>query len=737
MLRKSKLVFTSERILNKRPKGNRCSPWGTMHLLLYLKILQDFESGELSPDQEVIFPKEVQNEFGTLRSTKSLWGEKRLLSEILNQAISFNAPDCITALFAVYDGWENTRKKLNQLAVQLNVSVFSRLAPTGRNKETQLTNIYDYYKIGLAFLELKPISHYFIKNRTHIIHDKVLDPPMDMNFDNTIISSIFWGTKQNDGFLFKKNGQIIECSLVINGDSIEDTVQTALNEIEIDDEFLSHQLEEEKRNVPFNEWLSSNFEGYFLNEKLLKKPLEVNHMALDMPMVEIRGMENVGIVSLKAEHYRSLIPYTSRNIHSNTAIMNSKSKNRISLIITDEPIVELQETIPQFIVPETLQFCHDYISYMREIYKGKLIGITGSAGKSSTRLMMSHLLKDEGSVWENYSNANLHYPTFSLSMEISNNYDFIVFEGAAAAMNSLGYGNNAYLWRPDVAIITSFGSAHAATGIERNLRVKKQLFYGVKEGGYAVINGDIDPEYLREFIKTAKSLNLTIYMYSIENTGLDCYVKNKKVMKYGTEVTFSLFEKEVSFVLKTDSDGQIQNAMGSLLALECIGFSAEKHAYKFSEYESFERILKPKQQRINGVEITLIDDTHNSSIEATINGINHFASKKKFYTGTKLLVLGEVADLQGQSVMQHKRLEPAINEANADKVILYGEPFKSVELVSRNVVHCETKEDVVQEIKKSITEDSLVFVKGSAGIRFYDVVDMLEKESIKQEGNVR
>lgn len=730
---KTKLVFNAHHILNKRPEGNRCSPWGTVHLLLYLQLLRDIENGVLSPDQEVLFLNNAQQEFGALRSTKGQAGERRLLSDVLNQAISFNAPDCIIALFEVYGGWETTQKKLNQLASVLNVSLFSRLSHTGRSKERQLTNIYDYYKIGLAFLELTPVSHYYIKNREYTIHEKKYTPPLNDAEESNVISSIFWGTNQSDSFIFVKEDKQLKCILTINAENIEDTMTFSIEE---DKETFSNLVEKREQTASYSGWLKESFEGYYLNESLANKMPEVAHVTLDLPNITRRNWENVAVVSLSASHYRALIPTSSRKFHANQLLRNTDLKDKLSLIITDEPITELKDEIAQFIVPDSLLFCYEYISYMSEIYKGKLIGITGSAGKSSTRLMLSHLLGDTGKVLENYSNANLHYPTFSLSLEINNSYDYIVFEGAASSMNSLAYGNNSYLWRPDIAIITSFGSAHAGTGIERNLRVKKQLFYGVKENGYAIINGDIDYGYLEDILAVAKSLNLTIYTYSLKNYTFGCYLKSKEVFKDHTAVTVVLLGREMTFSLKTDSDGQIQNAMATLLAIECMGLSPESYAEKFSSYESFTRILRPKALELNGVNVTLIDDTHNSSIEATINGVNHFASKKQFYKGTSLLVLGEVADLGNQTVTQHKRIGPAIDSAKADKVILFGDPFKSVELNTQNVVYCETKEEIVAEVERSVVEDSFIFVKGSHGIGFYEVVDLLEnKSSIREEKN--
>ena len=296
-------------------------------------------------------------------------------------------------------------------------------------------------------------------------------------------------------------------------------------------------------------------------------------------------------------------------------------------------------------------------------------------------------------------------------------------------MNLLSYGNNAYIWQSDVAIITSFGTAHAVDGIERNAFVKKQLFFGVKEGGYAIINGDIEEKYLSIILNTAKELNLIILLYSLKDKTVDCFVTKKEVRKDRTDVSLSLTDKEVHFSLRTDSDGQIQNAMAVLLAIQCIGYSPEDFTEKLIDFKSFERILNPIEIELGSRKITLVDDTHNSSIEAAINGINYFASKKDFYKGKSILVLGETADLGDQTEEQHKRLEPFINAAKADKILFYGAPFKCLAIDHNDVKLCETKEQVIQEIKDSVTDDSYVFVKGSHGIGFYEVVTTLKKEA--------
>ena len=201
--------------------------------------------------------------------------------------------------------------------------------------------------------------------------------------------------------------------------------------------------------------------------------------------------------------------------------------------------------------------------------------------------------------------------------------------------------------------------------------------------------------------------------------------------------------------LQTESVSNNLNEDTALSLAQKVALRIEKQAKEEAQerlmhadryYEEQVRKLEQKRKEISsevvtslseliGSERMIVASIDNSSIEAAINGINYFASKKKFYKGKSILVLGETADLGNQTVEQHKRLEPAINAALADKVIIYGEPFKHLKLDGDNVVQCDTKEQIIQEICEEVTNDSFAFVKGSHGIGFYEVVNMLKEKA--------
>lgn len=718
------LTFTTKEFIGKRPSGVRQSPWGTTHLLLYLAILKDIEEKKLSPDQEICFSIGAEKEYAARRSTHGKAGEIRLLGELLNQAISLNAPDCIVALFSVYGGLKGTLRRINKFEIASN---YSRRTPTGRKLSPQLTHIYDYYQIGEEFLHLSDESFEYVKNRDHMINGKLYKAQSQLESHKDVIASIFWGTDQSDCLVFKKEISNLTCTLVINGKNYSYTAGLAMNPELAPKEYLVKKNE----TLPHKQWLLQTFDGYFLNETL-GDDLVIEHSACDPVLTLQNNWKNVAYISLSAESYKALIPRATRNFHGNEVILRSKVEDHLSVIITDKPIPALKDRVPQFIVSNSLMFAYHYAAYQMRNYPGKFCALTGSVGKSSTRLILEHFLKNEGNVLTNMGNSNLHYPTFNLSIETNDQYDALLFEAAAACMNRLGYGNNAFFWQTDVVVIPSFGSAHVVDGVENNLWKKKQILFSVKENGYVVINKDMDKKHLATFIEMAKLFKLNVLLFSFVDKTADCYMIGRTVFREKTDVQISFKGKKVNFSLITDSDGQIQNAMGALLAADCMGYSVDKMAPLLKEFRSLSRVLRPIPMILNEKNVTVIDDTHNSAIESMMNGIDFFTSKKPFYKGKSLLVLGEVDYLgnEKEARFHHERLIPHINKANPDQAIFYGKSFKDLPVNIEPVTWCETKEQVVEKIMREVTEDSLVFIKGSYGeTEFYQVTEMLKQKS--------
>src|SRR5699024_653836 len=162
----------------------------------------------------------------------------------------------------------------------------------------------------------------------------------------------------------------------------------------------------------------------------------------------------------------------------------------------------------------------------RLTFKNKLIAITGSVGKSSTRLMIKQVLKDYN-VLENEHNFNTRPAVWLYMCKLCQNPDFAVVEVSLNALNERG--NISLDLRPDVAVITPIGEAHLSTisNIQQIADFKSRLLDGLNDEGTAIIsNTHSMSNYL---INRARENNLNVITYGNEQS--DIKLKQVKSFK--------------------------------------------------------------------------------------------------------------------------------------------------------------------------------------------------------------
>lgn len=473
-------------------------------------------------------------------------------------------------------------------------------------------------------------------------------------------------------------------------------------------------------------WLQKYLPGYFLNDEIQVRA-NFDYVSITLDSLRASNCESAIFISLSAQDQKSLVYAPNWHpIHMNDTLVKSDLGDCIGLIITDTPIPIYQDTIPQYIVKNSLFAATLLADYFSENYLGKMVTITGSVGKSSVKDQMVYLLSGE-KVVTNLSSANLHIALLNLALGLSSQPKYAVIEAALGGFNHLAYGNESYRYRSDVVVFTSFGTAHSKWGIDRNLSRKLELFRHTASGATAVINADIDVNYLWKVIKEAQTNNLLIKTYSLVDQNCYGYLVSRRSLKGGSEVNISIGEKKYSLLLQRDSDGDIQNLLASLIALESVGYDYARNLELLREYRSITRRLEEVEVSYNQEHFMLIDDSHNSSFLALENALRFFASKRMQYSGKAILVLGEVADIEGDGIFEHNQLKEFILRCNADHVFFWGDSFTELVREVPGAFYCENINEIADLVKALLIDDSVVLVKGSAASKFYLVADALKE----------
>ena len=368
------------------------------------------------------------------------------------------------------------------------------------------------------------------------------------------------------------------------------------------------------------------------------------------------------------------------------------------------------------LVKDTMLALGDLARWYRSRFRFPVIGITGSAGKTTTKDMIAAVLGEKFRVSktrENYNN-NLGMPETILN--ITRRSNMAVLEMGMNHFDEIDYLTR--IARPDVAVIINVGYAHIENLGSREgiLQAKCEIFHGMDpERGLAVLNGDDEmlatvEHYPVPVIWCGESEKCTSRCLSIQPEGDDGMLMEGDVL--GERMTFHI-------------PAAGRHMMYSVLMAAAIGktygMTAEQIVRGVAHFvPSGKRMLRmPRRDKI-----TLIDDTYNANpaaVEAVLEIISRRPEKKK------VAVLGDMLELGDQGPALHAECGRYAGEQKLDTLITVGSLSQYTAEAAREagvgkVLWFATKEEAFSALAEEITPDSVVLFKASHSMKFSELV---------------
>lgn len=302
------------------------------------------------------------------------------------------------------------------------------------------------------------------------------------------------------------------------------------------------------------------------------------------------------------------------------------------------------------------------INKLRSMNNLKVIGITGSYGKTSSKNILSDILNVKYNALPTPKNLNTYY---GLMMTINNNLDkftdvFIAEMGAYVRGEIKGLCN---FVKPKYGILTTIGTAHLETfGSEENIvSAKFELIESLPKDGIAVLNGD-DPKQINYKLKN----DVRVIWTGIKNTDVDVRAVNIKCTNKGTnfDVLFKDDEKKYHFETKLLGEHNVYNILASIALGYEFGISMDELIYAV-------KLVKPIEHRLELKKLGnfyQIDDAYNSNPV----GAKNACSVLKMMDGIKVVVTPGMIELGEKETFYNKEFGEEIAEV-ADYAILIGE----------------------------------------------------------------
>lgn len=327
----------------------------------------------------------------------------------------------------------------------------------------------------------------------------------------------------------------------------------------------------------------------------------------------------------------------------------------VNRLLPDVPAVR------QIVVADTLEAYGRIGSYNRSRFKGKVIGLTGSAGKTTTKEEIKFILSRFADVYATEGNHNNHIGVPESLCNINSSADYAVIE---MGMSSKGEISKLVSYvKPDIAIITNVYPMHIEffENFKGIAEAKAEIFEGLKKGGDAVINGDTN--YADLLVARADERHAKVTLFGNAN--------NWRVSSEGDmcRVSAEIGGKKLDFQLGDCGEHHVYNALCALTVADILGLDTVKAAAMLKDFGALPgRGQKLKLKLPSGGNYTLVDDSYSGQPESMKLAIENL-SRMRSCPGRKIAVLGKMAELGASSREKHVEIGQAVDAADIDIVV--------------------------------------------------------------------
>lgn len=362
------------------------------------------------------------------------------------------------------------------------------------------------------------------------------------------------------------------------------------------------------------------------------------------------------------------------------------------------------------LVADTLKALQDMAHYHRMHQNVKVVAITGSVGKTSTKDMIASVIETKYKTLKTLGNYNnqIGLPLTILRLQ---DEEVMVLE---MGMNNLGEIHElSLIAEPDIAVITNVGTAHIGNLGSRNniLKAKLEIIDGLKEDGKLIINNDNDK--LHEY-----ALSHEVITFGMEQPSL---YQASDIVSIPHLSTFKWKNRLVT--VNVPGSHFVSNALAAIAVGDQLKIEPE---LMIKGIESFELTKKRMDFYSLSQNMTLIDGTYNANLDSMMSSIDVLSKYKE----RKVAILADMLELGEFSEDLHRQVGSTLAKKKIDLVICIGKESKFIEdSAKRNGIketyHFKDNDAAIRQLDTLLKPEDILLVKGSQGMNLVEITRYL------------
>ncbi|MDA7965645.1 UDP-N-acetylmuramoyl-tripeptide--D-alanyl-D-alanine ligase [Ruegeria sp.] len=352
----------------------------------------------------------------------------------------------------------------------------------------------------------------------------------------------------------------------------------------------------------------------------------------------------------------------------------------------------------------------------------KVVGVTGSVGKTSTKEMLATILETQGKTHASVASYNNHWGVPLTLARMPRDTEFAVIE---IGMNHPGeIAPLARQARPHVALVTTVAAVHleAFESVAGIAHEKAAIFEGLTEGGAAIVNADIDhADILRDCAADAKTVEFgrNAADYVLTDVSQSANAVRAQAQVAGRTVAFDVQSAGTHFAM---------NALGALAACVEMGVDLDQAIAGLAHWSPVTgRGVRESLPLAGGGQIELLDDSYNANPTSMEAALDVLAAS---HGARRIAFLGDMKELGAQEHAMHAAMADVPAMARVDQVHCIGPLMQALHRTlpdAKRGLWFETSDEMAAHLPEMIRDGDVVLAKGSLSMALARIVDGLRK----------
>ena len=388
-------------------------------------------------------------------------------------------------------------------------------------------------------------------------------------------------------------------------------------------------------------------------------------------------------------------------------------QNGAAYIIANHPVegIPAERTV---VVPDSALAMIRMASNYRMLFSPRIIGVTGSVGKTTTKEFCYAVLSAFGNALKTEGNQNNDIGVPNTLFRLAPETEYAVVEMGMDHAGEIERLTRCV--RPSAGIITMIGVSHLENlGTRENiLKAKMEICAGLPDGAPLVLNADND------LLPTAQvPARLRAVWFGIEK---DADVRAENIVTGAQGTSFTIVDRENgSFPVSIPTAGlhTVYDALSAYAAATRLGLDPARCAAALSNYQT----TGMRQHIVEKGGVTVIEDCYNASPDSMKAAISVL---KALPNARKIALLGDMLELGDASEEGHRHTGEWVAEAGIDVLIAYGPRSGAMAEAAKaqgvTTVHCQNEQEVLQCLRQFVQPGDALLAKASHAMKLEELL---------------